>query len=123
MGVFCWSGSFYCTGGEKTDYVGVDVHLKKCVATIKGKGRSVMYQMSFANNTKGISDFTQMVSKNYWPAKAVCESTGNYWVLPYDMLVEAGVEIKLANPKNTKIISQAKIKDDKIDSEVLADLL
>ena len=52
-------------------YIGIDVHLKKCVATIKGRGRSVIYQTSFENNIKGISDFTQMVSKNYWPAKAV----------------------------------------------------
>ncbi len=104
-------------------YIGIDVHLKKCVATIKGKERSVIHRVSFANNTKEISDFTQMVSKKYWPAKAVCESTGNYWVLPYDMLAEAGIEIKMANPRNTKVIAQAKLKDDKIDSEVLADLL
>ena len=123
MGVFRWSGSIYCTGGEKIYDIGIDVHLKKCVATVKGKGRSIIYQTSFKNNIKGTSDFTQMVSMNYWPAKAVCESTGNYWVLPYDMLSETGIDMKLANPKNTKVIAQAKLKDDKVDSEALSDLL
>ncbi len=123
MGVFRWSGYIYCTGGEKTDYIGIDVHLKKCVATIKGKDRSIIYQTSFENNTKEISDFTQMVSKKYWPANAVCESTENYGVLPYDVFTDAGIKTKMANPRNTKIIAQAKLKDDKVDSEVLADLL
>ena len=39
------------------------------------------------------------------------------------MFTDAGIKIKMANPKNTKIIAQAKLKDDKVDSEVLADLL
>ena len=126
MGVFRWSGSIYCKGGENIEkmyYIGIDVHLKKCMATIKGNNRSIIKQMPFENTTEGISDFIRMVNRKYQPALAVCESTGNYWILSYDMLTAAGIEIKLANPKNTKIIAQAKLKDDKVDSEVLADLL
>jgi transposase len=35
---------------------------------------------------------------------------------------QKGVEISLANPLKTKAIAEAKIKSDKIDSAVLADL-
>lgn len=104
-------------------YIGIDVHMKKCMATIKGKERSILKQTSFNNDTNGISAFAVTVRNQYWPAKAVCESTGNYWILPYDMLSEEGIDMKLANPKNTKVIAQAKLKDDKVDSEVLSDLL
>ena len=123
MGAFRWSGSIYCTGGEKIHYIGIDVHMRKCVATIKGKDRCIIKQIRFSNNTRGISEFACTVRSNYWPAKAVCESTGNYWILPYDILSEKSIDVKLANPKNTKVIAHAKLKDDKVDSEVLSDLL
>lgn len=127
MGAFRWSGSIYCKGGEKKIerlyYIGIDVHLKFCVATIKGKGRRVIRRVRFNNDIQAINEFIGTVKGSYWPAKAVCESTGNYWMLLYDTLSEAKIDVKLANPKNTKVIAQAKLKDDKVDSEVLADLL
>lgn len=97
--------------------------MKKCVATIKGKDRSILKQTSFNNNANGISAFAVTARNQYWPAKAVCESTGNYWILPYDILSGEGIDMKLANPKNTKVIAQVKLKDDKVGSEALSDLL
>ena len=53
----------------------------------------------------------------------VCESTGNYWIRLHDTLEDNGINTLLANSLKTKIIAQAKLKDDKIDSNVLVDLL
>jgi transposase len=53
----------------------------------------------------------------------VCESTGNSWIRLHDTLEDNGIDTVLANPIKRKIIAQAKLKDDKIDSNVLADLL
>ena len=89
-------------------YVGIDVHMKKCVTTIKGKDRTILKQTSFNNDTNGISAFAVAVRNRYWPAKAVCESTGNYWILPYDMLSEAGLDMKLANYTEHKSYSAGK---------------
>jgi transposase len=36
---------------------------------------------------------------------------------------EDGIDIKLANPYKTRIIAEAKIKSDKLDSRILSDLL
>jgi transposase len=33
------------------------------------------------------------------------ESTGNYWILLYDMLDKSGIPVRLANPLKTKPIS------------------
>jgi transposase len=49
----------------------------------------------------------------------VCESTGNYWIRLHDTLEDNGIDTVLANPIKTKIIAQAKLKDDKVDSNVL----
>ena len=57
------------------------------------------------------------------PMQAACESTGNYWTRTHDMLEEAGIDTALLHPANTKVIAYAKLKDDKVDSEAIADLL
>ena len=40
----------------------------------------------------------------------------------YDALQKNGIDISLANPLKTKAIAEAKIKTDKIDATILADL-
>jgi transposase len=54
--------------------------------------------------------------------KTAIESTGNLWINMYEALErQKGVDISLANPK-TKTIAEAKIKYDKLDVSILADL-
>ena len=53
----------------------------------------------------------------------VLESTGNTWIRIHATLEENGIDTILANPYKTKIIAEAKIKSDKLDARILADLL
>ena len=106
--------------------IGIDVHKITCVATIKsGRGRK-LEQTSFANDSHGMDQFITHVRKRYGrygEIKAVCESTANYWIRLHDELERRGIDTLLAHPAKTKVIAQAKLKDDKLDSEMLADLL
>ena len=123
MGVFRWSGPICCKGGDNTYYIGIDVHKKKCVSTIKEKTSKILWQTEFDNNVPGITGFIKMIRKEgYVPATAVCESTANYWIVVHDMLEDAGIDTMLAHPHNTKIITETVYKNDKADSEKLADL-
>src|SRR5262249_29750840 len=45
------------------------------------------------------------------------------WIRIHDTLEENGIDTVLANPYKTKIIAEAKIKSDKLDARILADLL
>ena len=104
--------------------IGIDVHKRLCVATIKNESTKRLEQITFSNDTKGMTDFIKHVKKTYNDtARAVCESTANYWMRLHDKLEEEGIDTILAHPAKTKIIAQAKLKDDKIDSEILTDLL
>ena len=104
-------------------YIGIDVHSKKCMTTIKGRTKDILKQTEFDNDVHGINGFIKMIrQEGYVPATAVCESTGNYWIVPHDMLEEAGINTLLAHPHNTKIITQTVYKNDRADSEKLADL-
>ena len=104
--------------------IGIDVHKKKCHATIKGDTREILEQTVFNNTLQGIRNFAGVVKDRYGGARAVCESTANYWIMLHDTLEdEFGIDTLLAHPAKTKVIAQAKLKNDKVDSEVLADLL
>ena len=61
-------------------------------------------------------------SDGYLPATAVSESTGNYWIVLQDTLEAAGIVTLLAHPHHFKIITQTAYKNDKADSEKLAEL-
>ena len=76
---------------------------------------------SYINNKRGEGEGEQQQPS--YLIKAAIESTGNMWITMYEALEQQkGIEISLANPLKTKAIAEAKIKSDKIDSAVLADL-
>lgn len=104
--------------------IGIDVHKEKCVVVIKGESPDVLKRTSFKNNASGITEFIDNLRKwNYMQAKAACESTGNYFLIMYDMLNDEGINTQVAHTYKLKIISESKYKDDNIDAEKLSELL
>jgi transposase len=102
-------------------YVGIDVHKKLCYACIKDRDGNVLEELTFPNKGHGIDTLLEVIADR--KAKAVIESTCNLWIRLYLSLEEAGMEVILANPKKTKAIAEAKLKNDKVDASTLADLL
>ena len=124
MGAFRRIRQFDQKGGDNMISIGIDVHKNRCVATVKKDTRKKLEQSSFENTTHGITGFIKHVKKTYGKdMQAVCESTANYWIRLHDTLEDNGIDTVLAHPAKTKIIAQAKLKNDKLDSDVLADLL
>lgn len=106
--------------------IGIDVGKNKCVATLKHDSHNeALDTITFANKTEEITGLANLIKTRYLGEKAVAvvESTSNYWYRTHDLLEENGIDTLLANPLKTRIIAQARLKDDKLDSNVLADLL
>jgi len=102
-------------------YIGIDVHKKICVACIKDESGTTLTEMKFSNNKEGFRDLLSVVGEKR--ARAVMESTGNYWLQLYDALETQGIEVVLANPLKTRVIAESKLKTDSVDAAMLADLL
>lgn len=102
-------------------YIGVDVHKKLCRACIKDRDGRVHGELTFPNKGHGIEMLLEAIEGK--KAKAVIESTGNLWLRLYLSLEEAGVVVFLANPRKTRAIAEARLKNDKVDASTLADLL
>jgi transposase len=107
-------------GGGKSmpKYVGLDVHLRTCHATaMDGRGR-VLKQEKLQNERRELERFFHGIHD----AKIAMEPS-YCWQPVYELLESMGYEVKLAHPLKTRVIAEAKIKTDAIDSEALAYLL
>ncbi|MEM3098107.1 MAG: transposase, partial [Nitrososphaerales archaeon] len=103
--------------------IGIDAGKNKCVATLKRDSNDILEHITFQNRPSGIMELVERVKSYGEESVPVVESTGNYWIRMHDMLEENGINTLLANPVQTKAIAKARLKDDKIDSNMLADLL
>ena len=100
-------------------YTGIDLHKKfSYLSTIDGKGKIVKQEKIYNDPMKILNYFWSIQGEH----KAVVESTiGWYWLV--DLLQENRIDIILASPRNLKLFARTKIKTDKIDSMILAQLL
>jgi transposase len=109
---------------KKLNHLGIDVGKRKCRAALKDDKGKIVNEFFFGNDANGISDLLSIVKTNSTTTtQAVLESTGNMWMRIHDTLEENGIDTILANPYKTMIIAEAKIKSDKLDARILADLL
>jgi len=104
---------------ERTYFVGIDLHKDYSTITVLGETGDEIDQQNIPNDAE---DFTLYFKRWEGKIKVALEATYNwYWLV--DLLQRLGAEVKLANPYKTRIIGEAKVKTDKIDSRILAQLL
>jgi transposase len=100
-------------------YTGIDLHKKTSfITTIDAHGK-IVTRVNLQNVEETILAYFAALDKE---TKIVIESMSSwYWL--YDLLTAKGFEVVISNPVKTKAIASAKIKNDKIDSHMLAQLL
>jgi transposase len=101
-------------------YAGFDIHQKFIYATILDENSQIVQQGKFLTSELDLDNFLGFLPPKQ--VKIVMESCG-IWEDFYDLLESKGYDVCLANPQGVKAIASAKIKNDKVDSEVLAKLL
>jgi transposase len=84
---------------------------------------NILEKTSYNNTFEDASNFAKEMILKYGQCQAVCESTGNLWLKTYEAFERNGISVKLANPLKTRLITQAQIKTDSLDSQTLAHLL
>jgi transposase len=98
---------------------GIDLHKRTVVfSTVTAEGQSVRDAQLPTTRAAVRAYFAALPG----PHRAVVESTSNwYWLR--DLLVSAGVDLRLGHSKYIKAISYAKVKTDAVDAATLAQLL
>lgn len=104
---------------EERYYVGVDLHKRSFHYSILSQSGRVVHSSRGRCDTAGISDFYQHLSPSH---HLVVEPVANvYWFL--DQVSSCVGSIHLAHPLKVRLIAQSRIKTDRYDARVLADLL
>ena len=100
-------------------YTGIDLHKKTSFITTIDAGGKIITRANLHNVEEDILAYFVALREE---TKIVIESMSSwYWL--YDLLTGEGFEVVISNPVKTKAIASAKIKNDKIDSHMLAQLL
>lgn len=100
-------------------YTGIDLHKKTCFITTIDESGKVVTRANLENKEEAILKHFEALKEK---TTIVIESTASwYWL--YDLLHGHGFDVVISNPLKTKAIASAKIKNDKVDSYMLAQLL
>lgn len=100
-------------------YIGLDVHKQFVVATSIDRAGKIIKQWRFDTTPEELKAFAQTLRPD---DQVALESTTNA-VPIHDLLSRHAGDVVISNPLQTKAIASAKIKTDKVDSLVLAQLL
>jgi len=101
-------------------FVGVDFHKTYSYGTIVNESGQILKQGKFPSTLGAVNRF--LAEYGGPQCTAVVEACRN-WELMHDWLEQCVGEVKLAHSKKVRVIAEAKIKTDKIDATVLAQLL
>jgi len=98
--------------------IGLDVHRDFCEVAISEEGRT-----RSAGRVRTVPEELQLLAQSLAATdQVVLEATGN--ALAIARILEPHVaKVVLANPKKVRVIAEAKVKTDRIDARVLAELL
>lgn len=100
-------------------HLGIDLHKNFSFITAMDQQCHVVGKSKVPNRREAFVEF--LASYPASESQVVLEATWNwYWL--WDFLEERGYPLQLAHPLKTKAIASARIKTDKIDSEILAHL-
>jgi transposase len=95
---------------------GLDVHKETSYATILDPRGQVLVQRKMTN--EDIPAFLEMTH----PDKLAMEAS-TYIIPLYRKLMESGYDVTVSHPRKTRLIAEARIKSDRVDSRALAELL
>lgn len=100
-------------------YTGIDLHKHTSyLTTVDNKG-IIIKEANLKNNNHDILNYFKQIKGKH---KSTVETTGGwYWIS--DLLKQNNIDLKLAHAKYVKAIAYAKVKTDKVDSHILAQLL
>ena len=101
-------------------YIGVDIHKDCCVATILDEAGNKLGYVEFDNTRAEWLRFIHKYLKG--KCKVAMEAT-TFSMAVYDLLEEHGIDVVVSNPSKTRIIAESSTKNDRLDSETIAQLL
>jgi len=101
-------------------YIGIDLGKQSSYFVIKTYSGALQQSMKIFNDSAAIAKaLSPYLQKS---CGAVIEATCNYYWM-HQQLTQLGCQVVLAHPLKTRAIADAKVKNDRLDANILCDLL
>ena len=108
------------TGGSPEHFVGIDLHKKFMQVALMDSGGKVLQNRRVECDLRDVEkEFSRLPAG----ARYVMESSSVWYGMYRFLRDRLGLDVMLSNPLATKRIAESKKKTDKVDAEILADLL
>jgi transposase len=104
---------------EAETFVGLDVHRKSVVATAFDPQGRQLSQARLGATDRELIEYLQALPGTKRVALEACP----VWEHFFDAAESTGASVSLSNPLKTRLIAEASLKTDRVDSEALATLL
>jgi transposase len=101
-------------------YCGLDLHKRFSYIVLKDSDGRQLIKGKINNDTDELTRF--FAPFKHRCIKVAIEAASNYYWM-FETLDTMGLDVKLSHPLKTKMIAESKIKSDKIDANILSDLL
>jgi transposase len=103
-------------------HLGIDLHKKTSFWTLMDNDRNILYKKNLSTSKQGILQGLREINIEPRRVQAAIEPVSQ-WSWYGDLLKEHGMAVNLVNPFKTKLIAETKLKNDKVDAAILAELL
>jgi len=101
------------------NYIGIDFHKQLSYVTRMDEQGKIVESFEFRNSRENLESLARSLSREDWVAM---EAVG-HWMYGYEAIEDSGARFVLSHPQATKAIASARLKNDKVDSAMLAHLL
>ena len=104
---------------ESKYYCGIDLHSRTMFITVMDKEGEILFRRNMANDF----DIFKKYVEAYLPEMAVGVESSCYYYWLADACQEVGIPFNLGHAYYMKAINGGKVKNDRVDSKKIADLL
>jgi transposase len=103
-------------------YLGIDLHKKTSYWTLMNSDREIMYRKNLETSKEGVAQGVHEMGIAAQGVEAAIEPVSQ-WGWYGDMLEKEGFTVHLVDTYKTKLIASSKLKNDKVDATILAELM
>jgi transposase len=104
---------------EQRQYVGIDLHRRRTVIVRMDAAGGVLGEVGIDNDPRALA--AEMAQAGEAPEVVLEAAYGWYWAV--DVLEALGCRVHLAHPLGIKAFEIRRVKNDRLDARLLADLL
>lgn len=108
---------------KKYEYhLGIDFHRRTSFWTLLDNERNIIYKKNLPTSEEGIDQGLEEMGISSLSIQSCIEPVSG-WGWYGDLLEKKGLTVHLVNPYQSKLIAASKLKNDKVDSKILAEMM